>query len=220
MKKNIILVLFFITALLFIFFIPKENEAIRLMFKILPMCLLMLLVLITPSPLSKKWILAGLLFCTLGDALIIYSFIFGLGSFLVGHLFYIAYFASRRKRKVLSAMSFIPLIAYGLFMGFKLAGSLQGQGENGLIAPVILYILAISLMGWTAAMTHSRTAILGSLLFIASDSILSWNLFVSPIAYHDSWIMVTYYAAQCLISLSMPAKSKDIYISRTNYQYK
>ncbi|MEI0736025.1 lysoplasmalogenase family protein [Paenibacillus sp. JTLBN-2024] len=47
----------------------------------------------------------------------------------------------------------------------------------------------------------------GALLFIASDSFLSWNMFVSDIAYSDVLIMGTYYVAQFLLAGSIRHQS-------------
>lgn len=71
--------------------------------------------------------------------------------------------------------------------------------------PVIAYIAVISTMLWTAIMTRNRYAMVGSLLFVISDSILSWNMFVAEIRYSNVWIMTTYYAAQFLIATSISA---------------
>jgi alkenylglycerophosphocholine/alkenylglycerophosphoethanolamine hydrolase len=76
------------------------------------------------------------------------------------------------------------------------------QNNAGLVVPVLFYIIVISLMGWSVIMTGNTGAIIGSFLFLISDSILSWNLFVSPISYADILIMTTYYSAQFIIARS------------------
>ncbi|MDQ6597861.1 lysoplasmalogenase family protein [Bacillus salipaludis] len=58
-------------------------------------------------------------------------------------------------------------------------------------------------MCWTGFLSQNIWAIIGSILFVLSDSILSWNLFVSEIPYSDILIMTTYYTAQFLIAHSL-----------------
>ncbi|MFP3472641.1 lysoplasmalogenase family protein, partial [Micrococcus sp. SIMBA_144] len=60
-----------------------------------------------------------------------------------------------------------------------------------------------------AIMTGNKWAISGSLLFVLSDSILSWNMFVAAIPYSDVLIMSTYYSAQFLIAGSLASFSGD-----------
>lgn len=58
-------------------------------------------------------------------------------------------------------------------------------------------------MAWSAIMTGNKWAIAGSFLFVLSDSILSWNLFVSDVPQSSLLIMSTYYTAQFLIAHSL-----------------
>lgn len=81
--------------------------------------------------------------------------------------------------------------------------ALQENGDTALIAPVLFYITAIMLMAWAAFMTGNRCLIIGSLLFVISDSVLAWNMFVSPVSYSHLAIMSTYYGAQFFIAHSM-----------------
>ena len=220
MKRTFILILFAVVSLLFTFEIPKEKDSVHLLFKIIPLVLLLLMVWMRPNSHLKRWVLAGLAFCMLGDAFIIFAFLPGLVFFLIGHLFYIGAFLTRKKEGLLPALSLLPIAIYGVYMGWKMVNALQQSEQSSLIIPVIIYILAISLMGWAAIMTRNLYAAIGSLLFITSDSILSWNLFVSSVNHAAVWIMLTYYAAQGLIACSIPAGKKEIYIRRTNYQIK
>ncbi|MNG15789.1 YhhN-like protein [compost metagenome] len=85
-------------------------------------------------------------------------------------------------------------------MGTQLVQALNDQDKTNLVIPVIAYITVIAVMTWSAIMTGRRWAIIGSLLFLASDSILSWNMFIEEVSYSGALIMTTYYAAQICIA--------------------
>ncbi|MNH46089.1 YhhN-like protein [compost metagenome] len=44
---------------------------------------------------------------------------------------------------------------------------------------------------------------IGAILFTISDSVLSWNMFVSDITHSGIYIMTTYYSAQFCIAYSL-----------------
>ncbi|MGM9923905.1 MAG: lysoplasmalogenase [Bacillus sp. (in: firmicutes)] len=216
MKRFAWPILIGLTGLLFIFVIPQENAYIRLVFKLLPMICIIIYAYRNQSTYvsipHERLILAGLFVCMLGDAFIIFSFILGLAAFLVGHLLYIGAFVRQRRLSSIRLAMILPIIAYGLFFGNKITAAISQSGEKNLILPVILYIAVISLMGWTAILSGNKRAVAGSILFIISDTILSWNLFVSDIPYSSELIMLTYYSAQFLIAGSLLAKRTSLYI--------
>lgn len=84
-----------------------------------------------------------------------------------------------------------------------------GFGDTFMIGPVIAYMVVISAMGIAAAWTKHLAAIIGSILFILSDTVLAWNLFVDPVPLSHVWIMSTYYSAQFLIATSI-----SVYLSK------
>lgn len=193
-------------GVLYIVFIPAEPAVIKLLFKLIPMGLILLYAYLQ-HPAGKtgttRLLIAGLLFCMLGDGLLVYWFVPGLAAFLTGHLFYIAAFWGRRRLSRLRLASLLPIGAYSVFMGARLVDALKLGGDYALTAPVLAYILVISLMLWSSMLTGNRWAITGSLLFVVSDSILAWNKFVSEVPYSNALIMSTYYAAQFLIARSI-----------------
>lgn len=198
-------VLILAMSLLYIFIIPADPLAIKLLFKLIPMGLILVYAYFQ-IPRERKpghgLLLTGLFFCMLGDGLLIW-FVVGLSAFLIGHLFYLsAFFRSWNFSKIRCA-TLIPIALYGIYMGTTLVRALIQDGHNQLLIPVIFYILVISLMAWSAIMTGNKWAIAGSLLFAISDSILSWNMFVSDVPFSGVLIMTTYYAAQFLIASSL-----------------
>lgn len=201
----------FIMGTVYIFTIPSEPLPVKLTFKIIPMLLILLYAFLlkrehlTPY---QKWIIIGLFFCMLGDGLL-HWFIIGLSAFLIGHLFYIVAFIKKWEFTMLRFLTIIPIAIYSVMIGNEIVNALLSQDKNNLVIPVICYIFVISIMGWTAIMTGNWSAIIGGLLFVVSDSILSWNMFVSDVDYSHILIMSTYYAGQFFIANS--CRRKDVH---------
>ncbi|MGE7762006.1 lysoplasmalogenase [Peribacillus sp. NPDC097895] len=201
-----------ITGLLYIFFIPEEPLIIKIMFKIIPMLLILLFAYKTEGRRERyqPLILLGLFFCMLGDGLLIW-FVIGLSAFLIGHLFYIAAFFKLWTFSWLRFATIFPIGIYSTLIGREIVVSLIEKGESSLIIPVICYVTVISLMGWAAFMTGNAAAIIGGVLFVISDSILSWNKFIGDVSYSGPLIMLTYYAAQFCIANSIRMKPSFLY---------
>ncbi|XID91322.1 lysoplasmalogenase [Paenibacillaceae bacterium WGS1546] len=206
MRKYGLPALIALTGLLYIFAIPSEPFGVKLLFKLIPMALIFAYAYFRSSS-RKRYhyiVLGGLAFCAIGDGTL-HWFVIGLFAFLVGHLFYLTAFLGRWRFSKLRFASLLPLAAFAALMGSELVRALRLDNQEHLIAPVLAYVVVISLMAWTAVMTGNKAAIFGSLLFLASDAILSWNMFVSDVAYSGPLIMLTYYSAQFLIASSLPA---------------
>jgi uncharacterized membrane protein YhhN len=159
------------------------------------------------SPFYRYMILAGLLFSLAGDIFLMLPqerfFIHGLISFLVAHLLYIAAFMFESGR-AMSLWGVIPFLIYG---GLMMSVLWPHLGKMRL--PVMLYMLTILMMGWTATsrwlMTEqpgSLLAMSGALLFIASDSLLALDKFKGRFRSAQLLIFSTYSIAQWLIALS------------------
>ena len=209
MKSKLLSLFILVLSIIYIFFIPHEPFLLKLLFKLIPMWLIIYYAFIQKTEADRKdkgLILAGLFFCMLGDGLL-HWFIIGLSCFLVGHIIYTFGFLKQWTFSKLRFLSFLPLLAFDLVIGDKLITALQASGKDGLVIPVIFYIGAISLMAWAAFMTGNLYAIFGSLLFVISDTILSWNMFISDVPYSHFFIMTTYYAAQYCIATSIRSTS-------------
>jgi alkenylglycerophosphocholine hydrolase len=207
MRPYVIPGLILLTGILYIFVIPSDPEIVKILFKLIPMWLIIAYGIMNLSPIKPKHqmlMLIGLFFCMIGDGLMRW-FVIGLTAFLIGHLFYIASFIRQYRYSLLRLLTLVPIAGYALIMGSKLAQELNSDGEASLIAPVIAYIAVISLMTWSAIMTGKRWVIVGSILFMISDSILSWNMFVSPVQFSNALIMITYYTAQFSMARSLLA---------------
>ena len=90
-----------------------------------------------------RWaILAGFVFSLAGDTLLInpQNFVFGLASFLVAHLAYVAAFSKAGAGK----FNAVSLAAY--LVGFAIFMLISGGVPENLKVPVVVYALAISTM--------------------------------------------------------------------------
>ena len=218
MKIKSLTFLILVMSIIYIFFIPAEPFGIKLLFKLIPMWLIIYFAYLQQPAgerNNKGLILTGLFFCMLGDGLL-HWFIVGLSFFLIGHLIYIAGFLKKWNFSKLRLLSILPLLVFDFIMGQKLINALQDAGNDGLIIPVVIYIGAISFMAWAAFMTGNLYAIIGSLLFVISDTILSWNMFISNVPNSHFLIMSTYYAAQYAIASSISKTSGQTTSLRTN----
>lgn len=204
MLKTVLRALIVLFGLLYIFVIPGDPFAVKLLFKLIPMGLILTYAYLQ-MPAQKErvhWIvLAGLVFGAAGDGLL-HWFVIGLTAFLIGHLFYLAAFFSRWNYAPGRFWTLVPLLAFGAYMGITFMRALSGGPDAGLIVPVLAYIAVILTMTWAAIMTGNGWLIVGSLLFTASDAILAWNKFVASVPYSGVLVMVTYYSAQFLIAHS------------------
>lgn len=168
--------------------------------KILPMFVLFWVVWpLTSSAPSEhlsnvKLFLVAIVFSSFGDVFLALGrddmFIFGLGSFLVSHLFFISSFRPFN----LSGLKFFPLyggVGLGLF-------SLMSPNLGELALPVFVYMLVLVTMAISTISSHksSKWLVLGGISFVVSDSLIGLNKFYTPIPHVGLCIMVTYYFAQ------------------------
>ena len=78
-----------------------------------------------------------------------------------------------------------------------------GATDERLTGPVAIYMSVISLMVVMAFGTAVPIAIVGAVLFYASDGILGWNKFVEPVPHGRVAIMTTYHLGQIGLVLAL-----------------
>lgn len=136
------------------------------------------------------------------------AFLGGLCAFLAGHLLYIVLFVV--SGSTIAAFLSSPLrIAGALAMGvfaFGMLKTLWPRVDAGLRLPIAVYVLAILAMGVTSLTLDYSWAILGAVLFMASDALLATEKFLLPAGSpRGVWmryaVWVLYYAGQALITL-------------------
>lgn len=164
-----------------------------------------------------KWVvkLAGLgfLFSWFGDLFMMFSseflyFILGIASFLVAQVLYAFLFlrtitiSGKKPFLKKKPVWLIPYIAFGLIIYILLFTHLDAV----LKIAVFVYMLAILTMSSMALNRYGNghpisfsLIFIGSLLFVASDSMIAINRFLIPIPFEGLFIMSTYIGAQFLI---------------------
>lgn len=142
----------------------------------------------------------GLVASAAGDVLLELPgdhFVAGLLAFLAAHLAYVGAFVSRRPRPAWALAA--PFALYGSGMYALLLPRL-----GGLALPVAAYVCVICAMGWRAAATlgtaGGRLALAGALSFVASDSLLAWDRFHTPLPGVGAWVLLTYWVGQAGIA--------------------
>lgn len=210
MLVAILTTLVFVSSILAIIAAYQNWRLTHYLFKPLAVVFVILIALEPNHPASSFYrytIIIGLLFSLAGDVFLMLPrdrfFIHGLVSFLVAHLFYIPAFMFESGR-AFHTLSAIPFVIYG---GVMLRVLWPHLGKLRL--PVLIYMLAILLMGWTAVSRRLLTeqpgsilAMFGALFFIASDSLLAFDKFRGRFRSAQLLIFSTYTIAQWLIALS------------------
>ncbi|MDQ6418867.1 lysoplasmalogenase [Paenibacillus sp. LHD-117] len=222
------------TGLVHLATLSSDVELLHWIFKLLPMALIIALAVGSRSDGGegakyRNLIVTGLLFSIGGDTFLLLPddpwFVFGLGSFLIGHLSYVAAMfvrwlgsgriqgnggrdrvpAIRTRNAWMAGLSAgILIVAYSVLLGSRFHASIMADdSQSGLWVPVVVYIAVIGAMGWSAIMSRNAYATCWALLFMASDSILAWNKFVSDVPWSGVLIMATYFSAQFLIASSI-----------------
>lgn len=213
MKRNknflFLLYLVFIVDLVLL----KQEHTYRIISKALLIPILLLFFHSTKPIIDKKnkAIYIGLFFSWLGDIFLMFEtyFIPGLLCFLITHISYIVYFASLKghKQSYLQQrpVMLLVILAYLLELLYML-----WPGLGGLKIPVIVYATVISAMFAMAAWQYEKIDrlasiyfIVGSFLFVLSDSVLAIDKFIQPLPMGGILVMSTYVAAQLLIVLGV-----------------
>ena len=153
------------------------------------------------------WILAGLVFCAFGDALLLgkKTFDTGLAAFLIGHILYVAGFCAALPIENWSRPALIPLLLAGA-MAIRWLWPHLGRKR----LPVGAYVVAITIMVWggfsvaTAGVLPWRAAI-GAGLFYLSDLAVARHRFVQESFVNRALGLPLYYTGQALLALLISA---------------
>lgn len=175
-----------------------------------PLTLLALIavaVAIDPAdPAVRVWFVVALALSLAGDVFLLGDdrwFIAGLAAFLGGHLTYIGGFVAADEWRWWTLLPVgVLLVAVAATVGRRIVGG-AARHRRGLAVPVAAYLVVISSMTVAAVAAGNVWAIVGALLFLASDSILGWRQFVAPRPWMALAIMVTYHLAQTFLVVSL-----------------
>lgn len=152
-------------------------------------------------------IAGGLAFALIGDILLMLPeerFVLGIASFAATHVLYLAAFIAAAGIALINP-STIPLIIFAVLM----ARYLWPGVRKSLQIPILAYLVLITVMtaqAIGAALESGSTglalAAAGSLLFLASDSMLAANRFRVPFTAAQALVLSTYWLGQWLIASS------------------
>ncbi|WP_436514987.1 lysoplasmalogenase [Ekhidna sp. To15] len=148
----------------------------------------------------------ALIFSWLGDVVLMYQekeafFMAGIGLFLIAQITYVVVLKkSIYQKPSFELMKVLPFLIYAGVLFFMLLPA------GDFTIPIIVYGSVIMIMAIMARLREGNTAqnsyqlaFFGSILFLASDSILAFNSFHTAIPYAGVFIMSTYCAAQLLL---------------------
>ncbi|KAL8623984.1 hypothetical protein ACOMHN_040610 [Nucella lapillus] len=211
------LVPFFKTVAIY-FVLYGSSESTSLLFliaKCLPIVSLIFFVLLHGMSLNEYYrysrlILIGLIFSVVGDTFLVWktsymNFECGVLMFAVAQVNYARAFGFRPFNVYAGAV----FIALGLVFYSFLSPGLKGMMEY--LVP--LYLVLICIMGWRAVArvqffdelwTWTKLCgCAGAIFFMTSDILIAIDTFIIKVPFSHQLIMITYYAAQLGISLSV-----------------
>ena len=148
----------------------------------------------------------GFVCCLAGDIAlldVVDQFVVGLAAFLVGHVVFIAMFATLHlQRPIWGIVAAVVLAVHAGVIGRRIVVGATGQ-DRALQIPVTAYLVVISAMTVVGVMTGRWWAIAGAAAFVVSDTVLGWRAFVREQAWMALAVMVTYHAALVGLALSL-----------------
>lgn len=178
-----------------------ERRPVRLVTK--PLTLVLLIgVALAVEPFDdgvRAWMVAGLVLSLAGDVFLLGSerwFVAGLASFLLGHIAYVVALQSEYTSAAWLAVGLVVVVACVAVVGRRIVAALGHAGRREMVGPVVAYLVVISAMVVSAFGTGAPWAVVGALLFYASDATLAWNRFVEPRRFGPVTVMITYHLAQ------------------------
>ena len=164
-------------------------------------------------------LLAALLLCALGDFLLSLdsepAFMGGVGAFAAGHVAYIALILGHSDSQ-LGRLTTFPVVGIVIILVVLAAimARVLAPRTGDLKVPVLIYIPIIVGMG-ISALTFAPASVVwlaipGALLFVASDFVLSLEMFVFPVGHRARrmtpfFVWTTYWGAQALLMSAFTA---------------
>ena len=163
---------------------------------------------------TKRTILLvlALIFSWLGDLALMNDgeemyFLLGLGAFVLAQLTYtFIYFKSTFQKPEFQLMPLLPILTFTIF----LLAFLLKNAPSAMQIPIVVYAVCITAMAGMARLRMGLTSnlsfqwvLMGSFLFVISDSAIAIDKFYRPVPYDSVVIMSTYIAAQVLIVMGI-----------------
>ncbi|MFE6040039.1 lysoplasmalogenase [Streptomyces sp. NPDC056452] len=154
---------------------------------------------------GPRLLIAALLLGWGGDVLLMpdaeAAFLAGMGSFAAGHICYLWLFGRARASLPAGLAYAAVLVVFLVLLWPGLPADLR--------IPLTGYSLLLTTMAWRAGIL-GRHAALGGALFLLSDALIATGIADWPqLPVHDFWIMLTYLAAQYLLTTGALAGRGD-----------
>ena len=170
---------------------------------VLSALLVVAIVLGATSSTAGVWLLVALVFGLLGDVALLSDslprFRAGVAAFLVGHLAYLACFASLGLLMPAWSWAGLAVLAAALFATRSVVPATHRLEGPALSVPVAVYSVVIGAMLLCAWFTGVPLVALGASVFVVSDAVLSIDRFVRPIPHARLILMIAYHVGQALI---------------------
>lgn len=153
----------------------------------------------------RLWFAAAVAMSLAGDVFLMLPrdlFVFGLGSFLLGHVAYVVGMAREGVEPGGVAAGLLVTALALATLGQRILRAVRATSPE-LAAPVVAYMLVISAMVAAAFGLLEPLAMVGAVLFYASDATIAWTRFIGPLRHERLLIMVSYHLGQVLLVLSL-----------------
>ena len=141
----------------------------------------------------------GLALSLAGDVFLLLRekyFIFGLATFLLGHIAYVVGLQMADTSLAGTLAGVAVVAASVVVVGRHFLPALEADENKDMVVPGLAYAVIISSMVISAFGTQSLWAIIGATLFYISDGTLAWNRFLEERRWGNIAVMVTYHLGQ------------------------
>lgn len=199
--------IYLLSAIVFLILLPLAHPyPYSYVLKAVPVACLIVIALRSFNSIRRIFVLLALIFCVAGDILLDLdrsaNFKLALAAFLIGHIFYIATFLQTVRLEKRRVPWLAGIAAYLIAVAFFLR-NIPGD----VIVPVMAYLVVIGFMAISSFLMadFSWLVSLGSLVFVASDTIIAVNKFLRPLPNSTLYNIGLYFAAQMLIILGLVA---------------
>lgn len=180
------------------------TEQVRIRYAAKPATLVALIavaVLVDPTVGSgvRTAMVVGLVLSLAGDVFLMFDerwFVAGLASFLAGHVAYVVGLQLAPTSLAWSLVGLALVVVCIATVGRRIVTGVAAGQQRDLIGPVIAYLVVISAMVVSAFGTQAPWAMIGALLFYASDATLALNRFLEQRPRGPIAVMVTYHLGQ------------------------
>jgi uncharacterized membrane protein YhhN len=156
---------------------------------------------------AGRWLTVALLFSLVGDVALLGDtmrrFLLGVGAFLLGHLAYVASFVALGLAAPAWAWIAVPVLGAATYATRRVVPSAYAQSGAVLAGAVAAYTAVLAGMLVGACLTGEPLVAAGATLFVVSDGALAVVRFDRPRNGSHLVVMVTYHAAQALLTIGV-----------------